>query len=82
MPRKATTPPLVRAIGLALREERERRGLSQEELSARSGLDRTYMSGVERGDRSPNLRTLIRVTDALAVPLSRVVMAAEASLRG
>lgn len=81
MPRKATTPPLVRAIGRALREERERRGLSQEELSHRAGLDRTFMSGVERGERSPNLRTVLRVTDALAVPFSKVVLAAEATLR-
>lgn len=83
VPRPGKSPPaLIRAIGQALRDERERRGWSQEELSARAGLDRTYMSGVERGERSPNLRTVLRVTDALTVPFSRIVLAAEASLRG
>jgi transcriptional regulator with XRE-family HTH domain len=78
VPRRSATPALIRAIGQALRDERERRGWSQEELSDRAGLDRTYLSGVERGQRSPNLRNLIRLTEALAIPLSRVLLAAEA----
>lgn len=81
MPRRVPTPPLVRTIGTVLRDEREGRGWSQEELSGRASLDRTYLSGVERGERSPNLRTLIRVAEALDLPLSEVVLAAEAKLR-
>jgi len=65
------------ALGEALRAERERLGLSQEELCHRADLDRTYLSGVERGVRSPNLRTILRVADALDVKLSRLVLAAE-----
>lgn len=81
MARRVPTPPLVRAIGRALRAERERRGWSQEELSGRADLDRTYLSGVERGERSPNLRTLVRVVAALDIPLSKVVLAAESAER-
>jgi transcriptional regulator with XRE-family HTH domain len=70
---------LIKAIGQALRAERLNKGWSQEELCEKAGLDRTYISGVERGDRSPNLRSLLKLTTALSVPLSRVVLAAEAS---
>jgi transcriptional regulator with XRE-family HTH domain len=77
-PARSNLPPIIRAIGQALRDEREHRGWSQEKLCDRAGLDRTYLSGVERGARSPNLRALVRIVDALGVPLSRVVLAAEA----
>jgi transcriptional regulator with XRE-family HTH domain len=53
------------------------RGWSQEELCDKAGLDRTYLSGVERGVRSPNLRALLRICDALGMPFSRIVLAAE-----
>lgn len=56
-------------------------GLSQEELCDRSGLDRTYLSGIERGARSPTLRNLVRVAAALQVPLSQVVLTAESAIR-
>lgn len=79
MARRTAIPPLVRALGAALRVERERRGWSQEELSDRAGLDRTYLSGVERGERCPNLRNLIRVVQALEVSLSQLVLAAESA---
>ena len=76
-PARSTLPPLIRAIGQTLRAERERRGWSQEKLCDKAGLDRTYLSGVERGARSPNLRALLRICDALGVPLSRIMLAAE-----
>lgn len=67
---------------MAIRAERERHGWSQEKLAARSGLDRTYVSGVERGERSPNLRNLIRMSEGLEVSLSSLVLTAEAGLSG
>jgi transcriptional regulator with XRE-family HTH domain len=73
-----STPHFVRALGKALRAERERRGWSQEELCDKAGLDRTYLSGIERGARSPNLRAVLRLADALEVPFSKLVLAAEA----
>ena len=44
-------------------------GISQEELAGRSGLDRTYISGIERGRRNPSVRSLQRVSDALGTTL-------------
>lgn len=68
---------LNRAYGRAVRERREELDLSQEELSFRSELDRTYISGIERGVRNPTLRTMSRIAAALGAPLSVLVRAAE-----
>jgi transcriptional regulator with XRE-family HTH domain len=50
-----------------LRLLRESKGISQEELAARAGLDRSYISLVERGRRSPTVNTLIKISTVLAV---------------
>jgi len=57
-------------LGRAVRSERQRRGLSQEELAERAGLDRTYVSGLERGTRNPSLTTQHKIADALGLPLA------------
>lgn len=43
--------------------------LSQEELADRAGLDRTYVSGIERGRRNPTVGVLQRIADALGADL-------------
>lgn len=78
MPARKQTPEIVRALGHTLRAERAKRDWSQEELAARAGLDRTYLSGVERGVRVPNLRSLIRLAAALGMKVSRLLASAEA----
>jgi len=69
------------AYGQALRERREATGVSQETLARTSGLDRTYVSGIERGERNPSLANLLRLAAALDVPLSQIALAAERRLR-
>jgi len=54
----------------AVREVRDERGWSQEELAYRSGLHRTYISGVERGVRNVSIDNIERLADALAVRTS------------
>jgi transcriptional regulator with XRE-family HTH domain len=78
MPSRKTTPDLIKALGQVLRAERERLGWSQEVLADKAGLDRTYLSGVERGVRSPNLRSLVKITTAMKLKMSKLVLAAEA----
>ena len=56
-------------VGPAIRTLRDEVGISQEELAGRSGLDRTYISGIERGRRNPSVRSLQRVSDALGTTL-------------
>jgi transcriptional regulator with XRE-family HTH domain len=53
------------ALGHAIRELRLAKGLSQEALAAACGLDRTYVSGVERGERNPSLTNILRLARAL-----------------
>lgn len=67
------------ALGLALRTIREERNLSQEALGFESGLDRTYIGGIERGERNPSYASLVRITGALGIPLSDLILRAERS---
>jgi len=60
---------LAASFGPAVRRHRELLRLSQENLADRSGLDRTYISGVERGIRNPTLQVMQKLADALGVDL-------------
>ena len=54
-------------FGGLLRELREERGLSQTQLALESGLDQTFVSLLERGQRQPSLISLFALCDALKV---------------
>lgn len=69
--------PAHAAYGLALRELRAERGLSQEGLADAADLDRTYISGIERGQRNPSLTNLLKLADALGVKVSELAARAE-----
>jgi transcriptional regulator with XRE-family HTH domain len=75
VPRPST--PNCTALGLAIRELRKQRDLSQEELAHASGLHPTYLSGIERGQRNPTWRSLGRVSEALGVRMSELAELAE-----
>jgi transcriptional regulator with XRE-family HTH domain len=62
----------VRAFGLALRQLRLERELSQEGLADRTGLHVTYVSGIERGIRNPALKNILKLADALEVSLTEL----------
>jgi transcriptional regulator with XRE-family HTH domain len=57
--------PAHAAFGEAIREMRKQRGISQESLALMCGLDRTYISGIERGTRNPSLTNILRIATAL-----------------
>lgn len=62
-------PPDPRALfGLRLAEVRRARGLSQERLALESGIARSYLGGVERGQRNIALLNIHRLAEALGVP--------------
>ncbi|MGC1380080.1 MAG: helix-turn-helix transcriptional regulator [Candidatus Baltobacteraceae bacterium] len=58
---------LRRQVGLNVRQARSRKGWSQEELAFRSGLHRTYVSGVERGTRNPTVLVIGRLAATLGI---------------
>ena len=57
-------------FGKNLRALREARGLTQEALAEAARLDRSYVGGIERGERNPSLTVVGRLAVALKVPLS------------
>lgn len=63
-------------FGTAVRFVRERNNFSQEDLAERSGLDRTYISGIERGVRNPTLLVICKLANALNVTLGELFAAA------
>ena len=65
------------AFGLGLRRTRGERGLTQQQLAGMAGLDRSYLSELERGMRNPTLTVQFRLADALAVRLSDLIRQAE-----
>ncbi len=65
------------AFGQVLREYREKNKISQEALALVCGLDRTFMSALERGIRQPSLKSLFKIAKALKVPPSRLVAEVE-----
>lgn len=59
--------PELAAFGHAMRIVREQRGFSQEKLAEKACLHRTYVGGVERGERNVSLLNIIRISQALGV---------------
>lgn len=58
---------LQRTLGRNLRRHREGRGLSQEDFAQVLGVHRTYMGGVERGERNLTLRSVERIAATLEI---------------
>jgi transcriptional regulator with XRE-family HTH domain len=57
-------------LGTSVRKFRLSKGMSQEKLGSISGIDRTYISSLERGKRNPSFLVLLRIVKALEVELS------------
>jgi transcriptional regulator with XRE-family HTH domain len=55
------------ALGARIRELRTKRGWSQEGFADRCGLDRTYIGGIERGERNVAVLNLLRIARTLDV---------------
>lgn len=57
-----------------MRRLREEAGLSQEKLALEAELDRTYVSGVERGVRNPTVTVVARIAKALKTDPDRLLI--------
>ncbi|OOE11828.1 transcriptional regulator [Stutzerimonas degradans] len=62
-----TNDDTCKAFGQRLRDVRLSVGISQEDLASRADLDRTYVSGCERGKRNPSLKTIAKLAKALNI---------------
>ena len=57
----------LRVFGETVRKYRMELGISQEELADKAAIDRTYVGGVERGERNLSLRNILKIARALSV---------------
>lgn len=60
-------------LGRKLRQLRDESELTQEQLGEMTGLDRTYISGIERGVRNPSLKNIEKLAKALDVKISELL---------
>jgi len=63
---------IQRQFGNRIRELRAKANLSQEKLGFETGLDRTYISGIERGQRNPSLKNINKIAKALRISPSEL----------
>jgi transcriptional regulator with XRE-family HTH domain len=68
----ARSSDILERFGQRVRELRKAKGYSQEGFAAECGLDRTYMGGVERGERNLALRNIEQIALALKMSISKL----------
>lgn len=64
---------ILLSLGNLVRHHRTHLGISQEELGYRAKLDRTYISGIERGIRNPTLTALVSLAIGLEMTVADLV---------
>lgn len=67
---KKKKDPILLAFGQKVRAIREKAGLTQREVARRSGLDVTYISGLERSVRNPSLMSLEKLAKGLGCSMA------------
>lgn len=63
---------IEKRFGDRVRELRKSQQISQEELAYKAGVHRTYLGGIERGERNPSLRNISAIAGALNVTLAEL----------
>jgi transcriptional regulator with XRE-family HTH domain len=81
-PTKHNKRSIEELFGDALKQLRNDKGLSQEELGFESGYHRTYISLLERGKKSPSLKTIFQLAKALDVTPSDIMDRLQAMVTG
>lgn len=61
-------------VGLNIRLERVKRGISQEILADMAGIARSTMGIIERGEQSPSLQTVAKVASALQIDMYKLFL--------
>ncbi len=70
-------PQIEEQLGNVVRAVRIERCLSQEQLSFESGLHRTYIGAVERGEKNLTVKNLVRIARALGTTAAELLSHAE-----
>ncbi|MHB1765548.1 MAG: helix-turn-helix domain-containing protein [Gammaproteobacteria bacterium] len=69
----ATKQDITVQFGARVRQLRLSKGFSQESFAAKCDLDRTYIGGIERGERNVALRNIESIAKALDMTLSELM---------
>lgn len=69
---KDTKVTIQQKFGKRVRTLRLAKGYSQEELAFRAEIHRTYLGGIERGERNPALKNIAVIAQALETPLTEL----------
>ena len=72
-PLPANHEAALRLVGTTIRQQRKQRRLSQHTLATLTGLDSSYISEIERGQRNVSLLSLLRIAEALHLPVSHLL---------
>ena len=80
--RRPASVTAEQAFGVILRDIRKEHGLSQETLAFESGYHPTYIGQMERGEKSPSLRTIMNLAAVLRTPGSEMLRRVETRLGG
>lgn len=69
--------PELKAFGERVRQLRQAKSLSQEQLAELAGLHRNYIGGIERGERNISLLNILRLAKALDITPSQLLKGLE-----
>ncbi len=64
--------PFAKDFGENVRKVRKQEGISQEELANKAEVERSYMGGIERGEKNPTLKKLYQISKALRVSIKKL----------
>ncbi len=71
-----------KALGLAIKRLREKKGWTQERLAEMADINTSYIGQIERGLRYPSLKVLFKIADALGVRISELFDSFESKKAG
>jgi transcriptional regulator with XRE-family HTH domain len=69
----AKSKDILERFGQRVREQRKEQGYSQESFAPACELDRTYMGGIERGERNIALRNIEKIAETLGISISELM---------
>lgn len=71
----------AKIVGEVISDFRNKKGISQEVLSGLADIGRTHLSAIERGERKPTLETLYRISNALDIKMSTIIIEIEKRIK-
>ncbi len=81
MPKMHGNEKFFQAMGVVILERRHELGWTQDDLAEASGVNRAFVSNIERGERNPSIDTLLKLAKGLKIRLSSLIARTENSIK-